>query len=158
MPYAGTVAPTGWLACDGQSYDSIAQSQYATLYSIIGTTYGGTGANDFKVPDFLGRTLRGSGQVGGVGTTYANGQTGGSDSTTMTLQNVAPHRHEFTARTGSNSSASGSSYTVADINSTFYTAGGIYDNTNTLVTAEGTGPTPMDVRNPFGIVLYIIKF
>ena len=37
-----------WLLCDGSNYST---TTYATLYSIIGTTFGTSGAN-FKVPDY----------------------------------------------------------------------------------------------------------
>jgi|TARA_R110000744_G_scaffold5856_1_gene20641 hypothetical protein len=37
-----------WLACDGSAYST---TTYAALYSVIGTTFGTSGA-DFLVPDF----------------------------------------------------------------------------------------------------------
>jgi hypothetical protein len=37
-----------WLLCDGTSYNT---TTYATLYGVIGTTFGGAGSN-FNVPDF----------------------------------------------------------------------------------------------------------
>jgi hypothetical protein len=46
--YGGTVAPTGWLLCDGSTYTT---SSYPGLFAIIGTTYGGSGGS-FKVPRF----------------------------------------------------------------------------------------------------------
>ena len=40
-----------WLLCDGQTLDSVTNPEYTALYNVIGTKYGGTGANDFKVPN-----------------------------------------------------------------------------------------------------------
>jgi len=37
-----------WLLCDGTAYNT---TTYATLYGVIGTTFGTSGA-DFRVPDF----------------------------------------------------------------------------------------------------------
>ena len=50
--FAGKVAPKGWAFCDGQSF-SIQDNQ--SLYSILGTTYGGDGRTTFFLPDLRGR-------------------------------------------------------------------------------------------------------
>ena len=54
-PYLGQIdifafgfAPTGWAQCQGQLLP-IAQNM--ALFSLIGTTYGGNGVNDFALPD-----------------------------------------------------------------------------------------------------------
>lgn len=58
-PFAGTSAPSGWLACNGAA---ISRVDYATLFSAIGTTWGsGDGSTTFNVPDLRGAFLRGSG-------------------------------------------------------------------------------------------------
>jgi microcystin-dependent protein len=56
MSFAGNADPGfGWLLCDGRS---LARSSYPTLFDSIGTCNGGDG-NNFNVPDFRGRFLRG---------------------------------------------------------------------------------------------------
>jgi|SRR5215831_8338748 len=58
-PYAGSVAPAGWLLCDGTA---VSRTTYAALFSLIGTTHGaGDGSSTFNVPDFRGRGLVGVG-------------------------------------------------------------------------------------------------
>lgn len=53
---AGTI-PAGFLVCDGSA---VSRTDYAGLYSAIGTTYGdGDGSTTFNVPDFRGKFLRG---------------------------------------------------------------------------------------------------
>lgn len=54
MPYIGevetfpyTFCPVGWLRADGSL---LAISLYDTLFSLIGTTYGGDGLNTFALP------------------------------------------------------------------------------------------------------------
>lgn len=42
-----------WLPCDGTTYPI---KEYAPLFSVIGTTYGGDGIQMFTVPDLTGRT------------------------------------------------------------------------------------------------------
>jgi len=60
MPFAGPVSaiPAGWVQCDGRLLDGTS-AQYIQLYNVITTTWGGTGANSFKVPDLRGVFLRG---------------------------------------------------------------------------------------------------
>ena len=60
-PFAMTSPPTGWLACDGSAYNSSTLTQYASLYTAIGNTWGGSDGTDFQVPDLEGAFLRGTG-------------------------------------------------------------------------------------------------
>lgn len=89
--FAGNFAPTGWRICDG----SVLQiSQYAALYSIIGTMYGGNGSTTFALPDLRGRAPIGCGQ----GTNLTNrilGTSGGSESVTLTAGQIPAHRHSM---------------------------------------------------------------
>ena len=50
--FAGNFPPRGWALCNGQS---LSIAQYATLYFLLGTTYGGDGINTFNLPDLQGR-------------------------------------------------------------------------------------------------------
>lgn len=57
--YAGTVAPAGWLLCNGVSY---ATTLYPALFAVIGYTYGGS-SGSFSVPTYTsldtnGNTIR----------------------------------------------------------------------------------------------------
>ena len=55
--YAATAVPTGWLECSGAN---ISRSTYATLFGVIGTTYGsGDGSSTFALPNLRGEFLRG---------------------------------------------------------------------------------------------------
>ncbi len=49
FPY--NFAPIGYLLCDGRS---LPISIYSILYTLIGTTYGGDGSTNFKIPNMLG--------------------------------------------------------------------------------------------------------
>ncbi|MEM7452909.1 MAG: tail fiber protein [Planctomycetota bacterium] len=82
-------APSGWAKCDGQTL-SIAQN--TALFSLLGTTYGGNGQTDFRLPDFRGRVALHAGN--GPGLTPRNlGSAGGSETTTLTTSNLPPHDH-----------------------------------------------------------------
>ena len=45
--FAFNYAPTGWMACQGQL---LPINKYTALFSLLGTTYGGDGINDFALP------------------------------------------------------------------------------------------------------------
>lgn len=51
----GLTIPNEWRRCGGASLDSVTNTDYAPLYSIIGTSYGGTGPADFNLPNFEAR-------------------------------------------------------------------------------------------------------
>lgn len=57
---------TGAVLCDGSHYNSVVDPTFANLFALIGTTFGGTGSNDFAVPDFRGRQPVGKGPNGNV--------------------------------------------------------------------------------------------
>jgi microcystin-dependent protein len=88
--------PTGWQACDG-SLLSIAE--YETLYTLLGTTYGGDGANTFGVPDLRGQAPVHQGN--GIGLTpRVLGQGGGQESVTLTTAQIPQHTHTWMATQG----------------------------------------------------------
>lgn len=85
MPFAGTVAPQGCLFCDGSA---VSRTTYATLFAVIGTTYGaGDGETTFNIPDLTGRV------VIGVSNSHALGTTGGSETVTLTDDQLPEHSH-----------------------------------------------------------------
>lgn len=85
MPFAGSTAPQGYLLCDGSAVD---RTTYATLFAVIGTTYGaGDGSTTFNVPDLSGRV------VIGVSGSHALGTTGGSETVTLTADQLPAHTH-----------------------------------------------------------------
>ena len=100
MDFAGASAPDGWVLCDGSSYDSVADPSLASLFAIIGTTYGGSGASAFNVPDFRGRVSIGKDNLGGTSAnriTDANadilGGAGGAETHTLTSAEMPNHTH-----------------------------------------------------------------
>ena len=100
-------APTGWLICDGSTKSTTTNPELANLYSVIGTTYGGTGASSFKLPDLRGRVPMGAGTGRNVADSanLATARTLGtkvSDSQTVTLtQAQTPSfNHEFQIAAG----------------------------------------------------------
>jgi microcystin-dependent protein len=65
--WPSNTVPSDWKLCDGSA---ILRSTYATLYSIIGTTFGsGNGTTTFNLPNYTNRMPRGVGAaaLGGTG-------------------------------------------------------------------------------------------
>jgi microcystin-dependent protein len=87
MQYAGASAPSGWLLCQGQLLNITA---YPNLYSAIGTVYGGNGVTQFALPDLRGRVAL------GAGGSYSLGSTGGSETHTLTVNEMPSHNHTGT--------------------------------------------------------------
>ena len=87
--FAGTFAPANWAMCDGRQ---IAISQNSTLYTLIGTTYGGDGVNTYNLPDLRGRLPLHQGNAAS-GTTYVIGQAAGTETVTITSATMAQHSH-----------------------------------------------------------------
>lgn len=64
LPFAGTVAPTGYVLCDGSA---ISRTTYADLFTVVGTSFGeGDGSSTFNLPDLRGQFLRGADNGAGV--------------------------------------------------------------------------------------------
>lgn len=85
IPFAGTTSPQGWMLCDGSA---VSRTTYAALFAVIGTTYGeGDGESTFNIPDLSGRVVIGSSQ------SHALGTTGGSETVTLTADQLPAHTH-----------------------------------------------------------------
>lgn len=83
--FAGSVAPQGWLLCDG---NAVSRSIYSALFDIVGTTYGeGDGSSTFNLPDLNGRVVMGS------SSSHPSATTGGEETHALTSQEIPTHNH-----------------------------------------------------------------
>jgi microcystin-dependent protein len=114
LTVAFSFAPEGFATCNGQ-ITSIAQN--TALFSLLGTTYGGNGQSTFALPNLAGQRSVGTGQSP-AGSNYVIGQTGGTESVTLTQSQLPTHTHAATfANTGSSLMASSTAHgaTVAPV-------------------------------------------
>jgi microcystin-dependent protein len=86
--FAGNFAPAGWAFCNGAL---VAISENDTLFNLIGTTYGGDGQSTFGLPNLQGRAPV------HVGSGFVLGQMAGTESVTLTTQQLPVHTHPMTA-------------------------------------------------------------
>ena len=89
--FGGNFAPKGWAFCNGQLL-SIAQN--TALFSILGTTFGGNGQTTFGLPDMRSRVPVHPGQGTGL-SAYSLGEMTGTETVTLTANQLAPHGHPF---------------------------------------------------------------
>lgn len=87
--FAGNFQPRGYAFCDGRL---LPISQYSALFALIGTTYGGDGQTTFALPDLRGRIPINQGTGPGL-STYVIGQAFGTETVTLTTQQMPAHTH-----------------------------------------------------------------
>lgn len=125
--FAGSNAPNGWLICDGSQ---VLRSLYPELFSVIGTTYGsGDGFSTFTLPDLRGRTIAGRDGVNNMNNGPTNrltsthfgasgtalGNSGGSESHTLTTAQLASHNHTQDAHSHNVTDSGGFTPSVSNI-------------------------------------------
>jgi microcystin-dependent protein len=91
IPY--NFAPYEWAYCDGSL---LSISQNTALFSLLGTFYGGNGTSTFALPNLQGCVVVGQGQGTGL-SPYVLGETGGSSSVTLLLNDLPSHNHTIPA-------------------------------------------------------------
>lgn len=125
--YAGSSSPTGYLLCDGTSYNTYT---YRTLHAVVSNIYGGTAYNPgttdqsgavttFNVPDLRRRVPIGTGSSDSIG--GSDGVAYASRSSTQS-HSVPAHYHGMGAGADLNITSSGSGTT--GIESTGHTHSG----------------------------------
>lgn len=121
-PYVGEIRlfafpriPVGWLPCEGQN---VPISGYETLFTLLGTTYGGNGTSDFAVPDLRGQLPLHQG-TGNNLTPRTLGSSGGTKTVTLIAAQMPQHTHTVNATANSaNTNAPGSGVVPGSLGST----------------------------------------
>ncbi len=93
--FGGNYAPSGWALCNGQLLNIV---EHEILFSLIGTTYGGDGQTTFALPDLRGRLALHMGPNPTTGTQYNLGQKGGTETVTLTSNQLPAHTHAVSAQ------------------------------------------------------------
>ncbi|MBC05960.1 tail fiber protein [Thalassospira sp.] len=92
LPFASSVAPSGYLPCDGAE---VSRTTYAALFGVIGAVWGeGDGSTTFALPDMRGRTPIGSGQSAGL-TDRIIGEASGEENHQLTVAEMPSHTHDW---------------------------------------------------------------
>jgi microcystin-dependent protein len=147
--FAGSFAPVGWAFCEGQE---LPISENETLFTLIGTSYGGDGQETFALPDLRGRLAAHQGN----GLILA--ETVGVEDVTLTTNQIPAHRHPMIATTGPGTTANPSGNMLASPPSTTMYVRDTPTTALPAVTVAGVGGSqPHDNRMPSIAVHHIIS-
>lgn len=146
-------APKGWAMCNGQ-FLPINQNQ--ALFSLLGTTYGGNGQTTFALPDLRGRVPF------HMGNGYTEGQAGGEEFHTLTLNEMPTHTHALTGNNAVVGAANNS--TAATPTNNFFANSGKNVFATGAPNAKMSGATvtnyggsqPHENRSPFLVLTFCI--
>ncbi len=147
--FGGNFAPAGWAFCDGQL---IPISENDVLFTLIGTTYGGDGQETFALPNLQSRVPM------HVGSGFVLGQAAGTESVTLTTQQIPVHTHGMvaTAEIGSSNSPAGNILSQCSAVKVYTEAPPNVALNAQTVTPEG-GSQPHENMQPFLVISFIIS-
>jgi len=153
--FAGNFAPRGWALCDGQL---LAVSGNDALFSLFGTIYGGDGRTTFGLPDLRGRIPLHMGQGPGL-TSRSIGSKSGSESVTVTANELAGHTHTWQATTAPAQERTPVNNAMAETSANIYSESEPPQTPVTMAAGmvEPTGGSqPHDNVQPFQCINYIV--
>jgi microcystin-dependent protein len=150
--FGGNFEPNGWAFCDGRL---IAISQNEVLFQLIGTTYGGDGVNTFGLPDLRGRLPLHQGTAA-TGTPYTIGEVAGTETVTLTVNQIPNHNHAVVARAAGNASGTSGNFYGGNSDN-IYSPNGISTQMNAGMIGSGGGSQPHENLMPFLCVTFIIS-
>ena len=148
--FGGNFAPAGWALCNGAL---IPISQNDALFNLIGTTYGGDGQSTFALPDLLGRAPV------HVGSGLVIGQKAGTETVTLTAQQLPLHTHPMTASKDTANQITGAGGVLASPVSLATYFNSPPDNTalNAAAVLPAGGNQPHDNMQPYLAINFIIS-
>jgi len=174
LPFAGQIAPDGWILCDGST---VSRTTYAALYAELGDAYGqGDGSTTFHLPDLRGRFARGSDDMGtgaasrdvytrGASATGGNtsGRGSAQDDTSrrprgsnFTTNTSGNHNHTYRDSIGTGASiTNGNGFTTSNTTPIDNQTKNIFSAGNHSHSITGGGDSETTVKNV--AVNYIIK-
>jgi len=158
-PYIGEIrmvgfnfAPAGWQLCQGQL---LSISNFEALFNLIGTTYGGDGQNTFALPDLRSRIPIHQGTLAG-GPTYVIGEQSGTETVTITTNQMPQHNHLLNAQSanGTQPSPSGGVWAGSDLDQ--FSSGSPTTTMSASLVALSGGSQPHDNMPPYLCVNFAI--
>ncbi len=134
LPFGFDFAPVDWLACNGQT---LPLSQYQALFALIGTNYGGTGVQNFNLPDLRGRMPIGFGNGPNL-PSYILGDMDGAATLALNSSQMPTHTHTVLANPG-NPQAAGNLQVAVQVAGTAASPANSPTAANNVLGASGTG-------------------
>ncbi len=156
-PYLGELkmvgfnfAPRGWADCNGQI---LPINQNQSLFSLLGTTYGGDGRTNFALPDLRGRA------AAHIGDTLSLGTRLGEEAVTLTSAQIPSHTHQLrgTGTLATAQQVTGATHAAVDptaVGDRYGPPTDLVDMATTHLTPSGG--QPHENRQPYQVVRWII--
>jgi microcystin-dependent protein len=152
MMFAGNFEPRGWAFCNGQL---LPISQNTALFSILGTTYGGNGQTTFALPDLRGRLPMHWGSGPGL-TPRQIGEVGGSESVTLTVNQMPAHTHTLNAVNDDAKASTVDGNLLGNAQTQVYSSEAPSARMAATAIASTGGGQPVPVESPFLCITFII--
>jgi len=150
--FSGDYAPQGWAICKGQLLNI---NEYQVLYTLLGTTYGGDGRTTFGLPDLQSRIPIHAGTNNG--TTYVLGQKAGTETVTITTNQLPAHTHIAAANeTAADANDPTNQFWAPNTITKHYTTAAPTGTMNANIISTDGGNQAHDNMMPFLVVNYII--
>jgi len=145
--------PRGWAFCNGQT---LAINQNQALFSLLGTTFGGNGVNNFQLPNLQGRVPIHFGQGPGR-SNYVMGQQAGSESVTLIQGQMPQHNHQAfgTSATG-NAPTPAANYLGVAAQKPYQPFGGGMSQMNPGTISNAGGSQPHNNMQPYLAIYFCI--
>jgi len=140
-------APRGWAFCDGQI---LPINQNQSLYSLLGTTYGGDGRTSFALPDLRGRTPM------HVGNGHQQGQKSGEENHTLAANEMPQHSHQQVATSTSAAASTPGGNRLAATTDNIYGAKSGTGSLNAAATINSGGGQAHENMQPYLAVNFCI--
>ncbi len=144
-------APRGWALCDGQI---LPINQNQSLYSLLGTTYGGDGRTSFALPDLRSRVAVHPGDSG-AGTSYSLGQKTGEETHTLSAAEMPQHTHTSMGVSDAADNTVPSGNQLASTQGLYHTADSLVAMDSSNIRNTGGGQAHENMQ-PFLVVNYCI--
>jgi microcystin-dependent protein len=153
--FGGNFPPANWALCNGAL---MAIRQNTALFSLLGTNFGGDGRVTFGLPNLMDTVPLGTG-AGPSLTPRVLGETGGSATVALTVNQIAAHTHSPSAFPGSGqeSTPAGATWATSSARDNQYaapTATPVVQMAPVIGAAGGN--VPHENRAPYLAVTYII--
>ena len=151
--FGGNFAPAGWAFCSGQLMPI---SENDTLFTLIGTTYGGDGQSTFGLPDLQGRLPMHMGTGPGL-TTRTIGEMGGVETVTLTVNQIPIHTHAPQSDANNGNQATPQNRVWAGAAASRYSSSAPNLAMNNTLGGNAGGSQPHDNLMPYLAISFIIS-